>query len=111
MAKEKHTEWEPRDPWTLGRRAAVYKVRLLPAQKLLGSKLRLPRPRSCGRKMLGAPCWPVRELTREEDLWSPVGAGPCAGPDESSDTHLPPPQYWPARLPFRMPSPVSDGES
>ncbi|NIG61073.1 DIS3-like exonuclease 2-like [Pontoporia blainvillei] len=61
--------------------------------------------------MLGAPCWPVLELTREEDLWSPVGAGPFAGPDESSDTHLPTPQYWPARLPFRMSGPVSDGDT
>lgn len=29
LAKEKTPEWEPRDPWTLGHRTAVYKLGLL----------------------------------------------------------------------------------
>ena len=32
---------------------------------LLGSKQLLPRPGSCGRKMLGTSCRPLQELTRE----------------------------------------------
>lgn len=90
----KNTEWEPRDPWTTGCRAAVYKLRLFPAQKFLGSKLLLPRPRSCGRKMLGAPCWPIRGT----DPWWVGGnllnptRGTLQASDESRDVRLAHPQ-------------------
>ena len=65
LDKETHIDWEPRDPWASIRRAAIYKARLSPAQKFVGSKRLLPHPGSCGRKMLAAPCRPVQELTRE----------------------------------------------
>lgn len=66
LVKEKALIWSPRTP---GPWAAVYKLRLFPAQKFLGSKLLLPRPRSCGKKMLGAPCWSfqgIEEVGRGE---------------------------------------------
>lgn len=59
------TGQEPRAPWTMGCRAVVYKLcELFPAHKLLGSKLFMPRPRSCRMEVLRAPCWCTGELTQ-----------------------------------------------
>lgn len=97
MTKGKNTDWDHRDPWTLGCRTAVHKLRLLPAHKLLESEWVLPRPRPCGRKMLGAPCCLSLELTSGRDLLSWVRGGPVVTPHQGSDPH-PHPQYWPAQL-------------